>query len=118
MDDELKELAALALRNAFWRDFSALTNTYLHAAEGLDVEAQERQMAELTSVYGRNRFIDDDIFINIWTQNVGGVFATTGCATIVEALEHDKALEVYVSGEKVFERYDVDGEWRFAGGYL
>ena len=35
MDEEIKELAGLALRNAFWKDFSALVNVYLVASEGL-----------------------------------------------------------------------------------
>ena len=51
MDEELKQLAALALRNAFWSDFSALANKYLEAATGLDVDAQERQMGDMTSIY-------------------------------------------------------------------
>lgn len=31
MDEELKQLAMLALLNAFWRDFSALCNKYVIA---------------------------------------------------------------------------------------
>lgn len=111
IDDELKSLAALALRNAFWQDFSALVNTYLTASSGLDVAQQEMQLSELTSVYGRDTAEVGDVSINIWTQAGNSPGATTGHETILEALEHPAATEVHVRGEKVFER--IGGEWRF-----
>ena len=115
MDKELKELAALALRNAFWRDFSALVNKYLEAAKGLDTDTQEMQMGEMTSIYGRNTDEDAvDVTLNIWTQNAGGRFDNTGHETILAALEHAEATEVHLRGKKVFERRD--GEWYFTGG--
>lgn len=113
MDEELKELAALALRNAFWKDFSALANKYLKAAKGLDTDSQEMQMGEMTSIYGRDTKAEGDVFLNIWTQNGESKFATTGHETILEALEHDPATEVHLRGEQVFERRN--GEWYFTG---
>ena len=113
MDEELKELAGLALRNAFWKDFSALVNKYLEAAKGLDVEAQEMQMGDMTSIYGRDTEAEGDVFLNIWTQNGESKLATTGHETILESLEHKQATEVHLRGEKVFERRD--GEWYFTG---
>lgn len=113
MDEELKELAGLALRNAFWEDFSALVNKYLEAAKGLDVEAQEMQMGEMTSIYGRDTEAEDDVFLNIWTQNGESKLATTGHGTILEALEHEPATEVHLRGKQVFKRRD--GEWYFTG---
>lgn len=113
MDEELKELAALALRNAFWNDFSALVNKYLKAAKGLDIDDQEMMMGELTSIYGRNTEATDDTSLNIWTQNGGFASDTTGHETLVEALEYEPATEVWLQGKKVFERRN--GEWYFAG---
>lgn len=114
MDEELKQLAALALRNAFWSDFSALVNKYLEAAAGLDTDAQERLMGERTSVYGRDTTSEDvDLSLNLWTQNARGKFDTTGHETLLEALEHEQANEVHLRGRKVFERRD--GEWYFTG---
>ena len=113
VDDELKELAALALLNAFWHDFSALANKYLEAAKGLDTDTQEMQMGEMTSIYGRDTDAKDDVSLNIWTQNGESKFATTRHETIVEALEHEPAIEVYLCGEQVCER--CDGEWCFTG---
>jgi len=113
MDEELKELAALALRNAFWHDFSAMVNKYLEASEGLDVASQEMQMGEMTSIYGRDTEAKGDVFLNIWTQNGESKFATTGHETILGALEHETATEVHLCGEKVFERRN--GEWYFIG---
>ena len=34
LDSDLNELAALALRNAFYEAFSGLVNAYLEASEG------------------------------------------------------------------------------------
>ena len=113
MNDELKELAALALRNAFWTDFSVLVNKYLEAAEGLDTDTQEMQMGDLTSIYGRDIEAKGDVFLNIWTQNGESNFATTVHETILGALEHESATEVHLRGEKVFERRN--GEWYFTG---
>lgn len=113
MDEELKELAALALRNAFWQDFSALVNKYLEAAKGLDVDEQKMKMSEMTSIYGRDDKVESDVSLNIWTQNGKSKFATTGHETILEALEHEPATKVYLRGEQVFERRN--GEWYFTG---
>jgi len=114
MNDELKQLAALALRNAFWKDFSALVNKYLDAAKGLDTNTQEMQMGEMTSIYGRDTEAEGDVFLNIWTQNGESKFATTGHERLLEALEHEPATEVHLRGKKVFELRD--GEWYFTDG--
>ena len=79
IDEELKQLAALALRNAFWYDFSSLVNTYLRAAEGLDKVQQEMQMGEMTSVYARDRTAEGDDSINLWVKRDRG---TTGCQSV------------------------------------
>jgi hypothetical protein len=106
MDEELKALAEQALLNAFWTDFSALVNKYLEAAKGLDTEELEMRIGEHTSVYGRDDLAPtDDVFLNIWTQEPG----MPNHDTILEALESEKATEVYLRGEKVFERRN--GEW-------
>lgn len=112
MDEELKQCAALALRNAFWTDFSGLVNKYLEASYGLDVDAQELLMGEMTSVYGRDPEVkDDDVFLNIYST--GPTYRDCGHDSLVEALEYSKAHEVYLRGEKVFERRE--GEWYFVG---
>lgn len=111
VDNELKDLAMLALRNAFYRDFSALCNAYLEAAEGLDVETQERMMGEITSIYGRDTKARGNVSLNIWTQNRKYSFGTTGHRTILEALRHHPAIELHLQGEKVFEEHD--GEWYY-----
>lgn len=113
MDDELKQLAALALRNAFWIDFSALVNKYLEAAKGLDTDTQEMQMSKLANVYGRDGKAKSDVFLDIWTQDGESKFTTTGHDTILKALEHAQATEVHLCGKKVFERRN--GKWHFTG---
>lgn len=111
MDEELKSLALLALRNAFYEDFSALVNAYVKAAAGLDTSNLEMQLAETASVYGRDTEAEgDDVFMNIWSQRKHG---TTGHQTMIEALEMTEATEVHLAGRKVFERRK--GEWYFVG---
>lgn len=111
MDEELKQLAALALRNAFWRDFSGLVNKYLEASEGLDIDKQELMMGDLTSVYGRDTTKPFDGFQGIYST--GPTYRDCEHDSIVGALEYAEAHAVFVQGLKVFERRD--GEWHFVG---
>lgn len=117
MDDEIKELAALALRNAFWYDFSALVNNYLAASEGVDVTRdQEQMLCDTANVYDRDTSAEDsETRPIIWTQNGEGRFSTTGHDTMLEALEFDRATEVHLQGKKIFERRN--GEWYFVAQY-
>lgn len=107
MDEELKQLAALALRNAFWKDFSGLVNGYIEASYGLDLDQQERLMGEMTSVYGRDMAETYDDTVNIYSTGPG--YRDCGHESLTEALEYSKAHKVYLRGELVFER--IDGEW-------
>ena len=112
MYEEIKELAALALRNAFWTDFSALVNKYMEASDGLyDLVLQEARIGELTSVYGRDTEADSDASINIWVKI--NDYRTCGCSSLAEALEIGEAVEIHLQGTKIFERRD--GEWYYAG---
>lgn len=113
MDQELQEVAALALRNAFWYDFSALVNAYLKTGEGLAVENQDYMLGDLTSVFGRDLKAKFDGSIDIWTQNGPNKLSTTSHDTILEALLYKHATEVHLQGKKVFERRS--GEWYFVG---
>lgn len=110
MDEELKALALLALRNAFYEEFSALVNAYVKAADGLDTANLELQLAETASVYGRDTEAEGEDSMNIWSQRKWG---TTGHQTMVEALEMPDATEVHLAGRKVFEKRK--GEWYFVG---
>lgn len=116
--EELKQLAMLALKNAFHEDFSALVNAYLAVAKGLDAPMFEIQLSEAANVFSRNaNYVDmaeGDYYPNIWTQNASGGSDTTGHYTILEALEFDRAIEITLQGRKVFKRRD--GEWYFTGG--
>lgn len=114
LDEETKELAALALRNAFWLDFSGLVNKYLAASKGIDIDDQKMQMGEMTSIYGTQGKQDIDLNLNIWTKNLDGGFSTCGHGTLIEALEHAPALEVHLRGKKVFEKRPDIG-WYFVG---
>ena len=107
IDEETKALAALALRNAFWKDFSDLVNTYLGASNGLDIQQQTVLMGELTSIYGRDPAECGGFFLNIWTRD--GVSGTTGHNTILDALCFEPATSVHVQSKRVFEKRNE--EW-------
>lgn len=113
VNEELRQLAALALRNAFWREFSALVNAYLAAGAGLtECQDLEEQLGEVTSVYGRNTQSEGDMRPDIWTKNEpNAFFATTGHDTLLDALRFERAVEVHLNGEKLFERRA--GKWYF-----
>lgn len=114
MDEELKQLAMLALRNAFWRDFSALVNEYLAAGRGLDTYLLEMQMGEMTSIYGRDTKAKKDIDLNLWTAGADehNRYVPRDHETILQALDRKDATAVHLCGQIVFERRD--GEWYFA----
>lgn len=112
MDEELKALGLLALRNAFWRDFSGLCNKYLEAAEGLDVEAQERMMGDMTSIYGRETMEVSDHFISLYVETHTGF--TNNHSTILEAFEQENSKNIYLQGRRIFER-QLNGELHFVG---
>ena len=105
VDDEVKELAELVLVNAFYEDFSALVNTYLEAAKGLNQGDLEYRLSDTAKTLRRKAKI------SIWTRNELG--QTAGHQTLLEALKFEPAVEVHVQGEKVFERRG--GEWYFVG---
>lgn len=112
-DPEIRELAVLALKNAFYSQFSSLVNAYVAAAEGLGANDFEHRLQESCSVFGRNGDTDGDEFLNIWVQR--GRLSNISCAydTLAEALEDPKALQVHLRGKRIFVRRK-DG-WHFTG---
>lgn len=109
MNSELRQLAALALRNAFWHDFSALVNNYVQASADLGVDDHLLMMGEMTSVYGRDTQAKASGLLTPEIKTTGASSLTH--ATIMDALECDQATEITLNGNKVFERRD--GEWYF-----
>lgn len=115
MDDELKELAALALRNAFYAEFSSMVNAYLVASNGL-IDGQEAMMHETANVYSRNVRAHLDHEPSIYTLGkTNPSFNVTTHSTMLEAISCDDASAVCINGIKVFER-DEANEWRWVGG--
>ena len=114
VDNELKELAALALRNAFYEAFSGLVNAYLEASEGL-IEHQESLLSEMASVFGRNTKVEADEGPNIWTdQKADPLWTSCGHRTLLEALEMSNANRIGLNGKVIFER--IDNGWVFTEG--
>lgn len=105
MDEELKGLAALALRNEFYGEFSALCNKYLKAGEGLS-DTFDYQLQDLCSLFGRDdkaKFEPLDILTLRGTQDYD-------CDTLADALESYDP-EVYVNDKMYFELRDGEYYW-------
>ena len=111
MDSELNDLALLALKNAFYTDFSALVNAYLKAAEGLNARGFDAQLSETANVFSRDNAAESDNRPAIYTTIAGGWGSDFD--TLAQALAHDEAVAVYLQAEKVFER--IGGELYFVG---
>lgn len=111
MDEEIRQLAIVALKNNFYNDFSALVNLYIDVAKGLaqDEDDFEMQLGDMTSVYGRD---DDanmtDIYVNIYVL-YGSKNHSIGYETLAEALNDKKATEIFLDGKRIFIR--KDNEW-------
>ena len=111
MDEEMENLALLALHNSFYTDFSALVNKYMEAAEGLDFDLLKMQMQESCNVYSRDYTADGDMSINIWAQQGEDPSDTLGYDALCDALSEETATKVYLQGDLVFER--IEGDWYF-----
>lgn len=115
IDPELNGLAVLALKNALYRKLQRVMASYKAAANGLEYDDDE--------FYSVHAFMNDNVKpdddkLNIWAgyTNPDSIFGpdyvhSNGFDTVLEALEYDRADQVWVEGCKVFERRD--GEWYY-----
>jgi len=111
LDSELEALSRLALRDAFYEDFSALVNGYMRAGAGLDYNSLEEDLGELTSVYGRDEYAPAKA-PSICSKNPG--FPRTVHTTLVDALSTVGAVEVSINGKVAFVWRKND--WYFTTG--
>ena len=100
MDQELKDLGALALRNAFYRDFSALVNLYMEAAKGLDVEHFETQLAETANVFSRDPHAESDEPLPLWSTDTEG--HDDDHRSMLKTLQRRNVAVIYLQGRTVF----------------
>jgi hypothetical protein len=111
LDDELEALSRLALRDAFYEDFSALVNGYLRVGAGLHYDTLEEDLNELTSVYGRDEHVPPKAPV-VCSKSPG--FPRKVHKTLVDALRAVEAVEVSINGKTVFVRRMED--WYFTDG--
>lgn len=109
-DPELKALAALALANSFYRDYSTLVQAYMDAACGLDADAFEERISTMSNPYSRASVTNAPL-PSIAALGVDG--STSTFHTLSKALDSKTATEVLLNGNKVFEMR-TDG-WFFTG---
>ncbi|KVO15134.1 hypothetical protein WJ74_10795 [Burkholderia ubonensis] len=98
IDKELAELGELALRNAFYREYSALVQRYLNASDGLGIGDFESRLGEVSSPFGR---------ADVESTGRVSIAVVTGgearpCATMRDALA-ETGDAIQVCGETVFE---------------
>lgn len=117
MDNELKELGALALRNAFWQTFSDLVHDTLRASEGLvPADDQHRMLGELTSAYGiaPAKLNPTDLLPKIVTFDRRGKVLKRH-VRMKTALEQAEAATIMVDSRTIFVRAEGEGEWMWRG---
>ena len=111
VDQELKSVAALALRNAFYEEFSGLVNAYMRASEGL-IDEQEVMLSDMASVFGRLRNCQGESYPDIWScDSKNPTWTSVGHETMLEAFGRTEADRIGLQGRIVFTR--ENGEWYF-----
>ena len=104
LDDELRELGEIALRDTFYREYSMLVARYLQAANGLGIDDLRGRLAETSSPFG---CLEMDVDVPMLIQVVKDGEASV-CQTMAEALKA-KGDEIRVAGVAAFEWRDSVG---------
>ncbi len=108
LDEETLSLAELALRNEFYREYSALVNKFMEVGEGLD--DLEDQLQTMSNVYSRDLDAESDLSLNNYMQD--GRKGDSGYDHITDALESGYR-EIYVCSKRYFELRG--GEYWYVG---
>ena len=109
--DEIKALARLALKNAFYADFSDLVNKYLAMGVGLEENLIAAQLQVATGIYGCDDKAEGDAWINLYVTTPSG--RTYNVDTLIEALDDDDAFTIHLQGKLIFKR--LNGDWFYFG---
>lgn len=110
MNPEIRGLVMLAIRNAFYKDYSALVNQYLKLAEGFGTSQLKTDLNHLSNVFSRNTTHEGRHNLNLFTKNRDGHY--TSHETFLAALNHDPASQILINEDITFER-TTNGDWRF-----
>lgn len=119
MDKELKALARQALANAFYLDYSALVNKYVEAAQYLGGHFVKEDILCNSNPYARSESAhNSNLRLDLYTCRVkqlasGPVVHWTPHTTVWGAMSEEGAKEVWLRGQKIFEKRD--GEWYYTG---
>lgn len=96
-------LARMVLKNAFYRDFSAMVNRYLQAVEGIDppgFEGFDYSLQDGLSIFGRDDNAKGYHALSIQTESDG---VLTTHETMLDALNDRGASRLIINDEPVFE---------------
>jgi hypothetical protein len=110
IDDELRGMAVVAIRDAFYLEFSALANKYVNASQCLIEEDDiEYELQDMTSVFGRDESAKAKQLL-IYTLDSQG--KKRKHKTMRSALKDNDGEMLYINNKNVFKR--VKGEWHQA----
>lgn len=110
IDAETLALARLALKNAYYADFSKLVNNYVNAAKALDEDLFLVQIQEASSCYGVANTLNKGL-PTITTRQVNG--RVLHHEHLLNALQQPDAVDICINYKKVFEA-TPDG-WQYTG---
>lgn len=113
MDEELKSLAGLALRNAFYARYSALVLAFEQEGKGLegasDPDYYTDQLQTMSSVYSIDRAVEPAAAPRVEAKIANLPFARAKMHSLRAALLNKQALDIWLDGKHVF--YRRAGEW-------
>ncbi len=112
IDDELRQVAALALKNAYYDAHNAMLSRFVQAGAGTPLDVYQ-----LLESYGfgdtdPNGFDGLGMYVDWPGALYPGHRGSCTVATVMEGLEADGAERLFINGKLVFEKEDGEWMWR------
>lgn len=113
IDAELRALCVVAVRNELFKRMTVLMN---QAKATVGHDDYDPQVFYDVHSFGDDTVSKKDFNVYCGWRNPDSLYGpdflhTCGHRNLVDALEDERATEVWMSGSKIFEK--IDGEWRF-----
>lgn len=113
MDEELRALAGLALRSAFYARYSALVLAFEQEGKGLEGSGNPdyytEQLQTMSSVYSIDKSVKPAAAPKVEAKVENLPFARVKVHSLRSALLNKQALDIWLDGKHIFQRRN--GEW-------
>lgn len=113
MDEELKSLAGLALRSAFYARYSALVMAFEQEGKGLEGSGNPdyytEQLQTMSSVYSIDKSVEPAGAPKVEAKIANLPMARAKMHSLKAALLNKDSLNIWLDGKHVFQRRN--GEW-------